>query len=268
MPFTLSHAVVALPFLRTPLVPGAIAVGAMAPDLPLFVGNGMISYAHTHRPSWLAVTIALALVLFLLWRGVLRPAVRQLAPRVIAERLPAAWDAGAEAGMRETFGLARSRPRRAVWVAVLLLTASLTIGIVTHMLWDTFTHEGRWGVEAVPVIGAHWGPIAGYKWLQHGSSIVGGLILAIWGVLWLRRREPVAVARVLPHAVTLAWWMSLPAALVIGWVVGLLVYGPFTVDWTIVHLAYRALPPATAAWGVLTLTLCGVVLLRRRALSR
>ena len=37
MPFTPSHAVVALPFVRTPLVPAAIAVGAMAPDLPLFV---------------------------------------------------------------------------------------------------------------------------------------------------------------------------------------------------------------------------------------
>ena len=37
MPFTPSHAVVALPFLRTPLVPAAIAVGAMTPDLPLFV---------------------------------------------------------------------------------------------------------------------------------------------------------------------------------------------------------------------------------------
>ena len=33
MPFTPSHAVVALPFIRSPLVPAAIAVGAMTPDL-------------------------------------------------------------------------------------------------------------------------------------------------------------------------------------------------------------------------------------------
>lgn len=265
MPFTLSHAVVALPFVRTPLVPGAIAVGAMAPDLPLFVGNGIISYAHTHRPSWLAVTIALSLALFLLWRCLLRPAVRQLAPRAVAVRLPAEWDAGAVAGLRESFGLSRPCGRRGPWVAAAVLIASLAIGILTHMLWDTFTHEGRWGVEAVPVIGVHWGPIAGYKWLQHGSSIAGGLVLAVWGVLWLRHRRPVAVERVLPRALTRAWWLSLPAALLVGWAVGIVVYGPFTADWTVVHLAYRVLPPAAAVWGMLTLVLCAVVLLRRRA---
>lgn len=37
MPFTISHAVVALPFRHTVLPAAAVAVGSMAPDAVLFV---------------------------------------------------------------------------------------------------------------------------------------------------------------------------------------------------------------------------------------
>ncbi len=36
MPFTVSHAIVAVPFVRTALPAGAIAAVAMAPDLPRY----------------------------------------------------------------------------------------------------------------------------------------------------------------------------------------------------------------------------------------
>lgn len=42
MPFTPSHAIVALPFVRSPLAPAAVAVGAMAPDLPLFTRGAVV----------------------------------------------------------------------------------------------------------------------------------------------------------------------------------------------------------------------------------
>src|SRR5690348_16124352 len=102
MPFTPSHAVVALPFIRTPLVPAAIAVGAMTPDLPLFVRGLPLHYGRTHDPAWLPLTVLVALVLLLVWRSVLRPAVRELSPGWLAARLPPAWDAGALGGARET----------------------------------------------------------------------------------------------------------------------------------------------------------------------
>ena len=80
MPFTPSHAVVALPFLRTPLVPAAIAIGAMAPDFPLFVRGLPLHYGLTHSLWWLPLTIVIALALLLVWRCVLRPAARELSP--------------------------------------------------------------------------------------------------------------------------------------------------------------------------------------------
>jgi hypothetical protein len=263
MPFTPSHAVVALPFLRTPLVPAAIAIGAMTPDLPLFVRGVGLDYGRTHDLAWLPLTVVLALVLLLVWRCALRPAVRELSPRALAARLPAAWDAGAASGLRETFAITGARPR-AQWRRILLLLVSLALGVASHIAWDLFTHEGRWGSEAIPALDQQWGPLTGYKWLQHGSSALGLAILGVWAVIWLIRRDASAtVSRVLPAGVRVAWWLSLPAILVIAWGAGLLAYGPLTSDWTIAHLAYRVLPPACAIWAVLTLALCLLVAGRR-----
>ena len=264
MPFTPSHAVVALPFVRTPLVPAAIAVGAMTPDLPLFVRALPLHYGRTHAFEWLPATVVLALMLLLVWRCVLRPAVRELSPRLLAVRLPGQWDRGAGGALRETFGLGidPSEPatRRAPLRVIVLLVVSLLLGVVSHIVWDLFTHEGRWGVTAIPALGDDWGPLPGYKWLQHASTALGLVIIGVWMLVWLVRRRPEAsVARTLPAWVRWTWWLSLPACLLAAWLWGLGAYGPLDDDFTAAHLAYRVLPPACAVWGALTLVLCVVV---------
>jgi hypothetical protein len=269
VPFTPSHAIVALPFVRSRVIgsssgiPAAIAVGAMTPDLPLFVRGTPIAYAWTHDLAWLPLTGLLALILLLVWRCVLRPAARELSPRVIAVRLPGEWDDGAAASARETVApTAWQRPVRALFPAV--LAAALLFGVVTHIVWDLFTHEGRAGIPALQEM---WGPLPGYRWLQHGSSLVGLVVLAAWALLWLRRADAAASApRLLPAAVRWAWWLSLPVLLVVALVAGYLARGPLTAEFTLQHLAYQVLPPACAVWGALTVALCIVVqVLRRRS---
>jgi len=267
MPFTPSHAVVALPFVRTPLVPAAIAVGAMAPDLPLFTRGVPLAYGRTHDLVWLPATVLLALVLLLVWRCLLRPAARELSPDWLARRLPSEWDRAAPGAFRDTVGITTERLPgvRQRWrvsaKGVGLLVLSLIIGVVSHILWDLFTHEGRGGVDALPVLNEQWGALTGYKWVQHGSSVIGLVILAVWALLWLRRRDASAttLSRVLPTWVRWAWWVSLPLVLIAAWLIGLAQYGPISEEWTIAHLAYRVLPPACAVWGVATLALCLIV---------
>lgn len=255
MPFTPSHAVVALPFVRTPLVPAAIAVGAMTPDLPLFVRGVGLSYAATHDLRWLPGTVLLAFALLLAWRCILRPGVRELLPDVLAARLPARWDDTAAAGWRET--VAPSGRVAATGLAV--LAASLAIGVASHIMWDLFTHEGRWGTVAIPALGALWGPLPGYRWLQHGSTLVAGAVLVVWGTWWLARRRREPVVRVLPTAARVAVWVSLPVFLgaAAGW--GLAVHGPLDETFTLAHLGYLSVPPACAAWGVLVAGACATV---------
>lgn len=264
MPFTPSHAVLALPFVRTPLVPAAIAVGAMTPDLPLFLRGLPLPYGRTHDFLWLPVTIVVALLLLLIWRCVLRPAARELAPTWLAVRLPEQWDAGAGAAARHTFGVAGTPPRPSARVLTLLLV-SLALGVASHILWDLFTHEGRWGSQILPVLDDQWGPLTGYKWLQHGSSVIGLVIIAIWATVWLSRRDAAASpSRILPGPVRWAWWLSLPLVLVVAWLIGLALFGPITAGWTLQHLAYRVFPSACALWGIITLVLAIAV----QALSR
>lgn len=266
MPFTPSHAVVALPFARTPLLPAAIAIGAMTPDLPLFLRGTPLTYQETHRN--LVLSSVVALMLLVLWYVLLRPAVRELSPAWLSRRLPEDWDVTGAAVWRS---LRAPRPGawRAVWrdpvVFTMLVVLSLVLGVVSHIGWDAFTHEGRWGTRLLPGLDAQWGPLSGYKWLQHGSSVLGLAVLAIAAVLWLRRRVPTArPERLLPPGIRTLFWFSLPIALVVGWGIGLLVYGPLTATWTAQHLAYRVLPPACAFWAALAGALCIAVIVRRR----
>ncbi|WP_136587809.1 DUF4184 family protein [Microbacterium hydrothermale] len=255
MPFTVSHAVVALPFVRTPLVPAAIAIGAMTPDLPLFLRGMWPDYTLTHDLAWLPVTVVVALVLLLVWRCVLRPATRELLPRAVAERSPAAWDAGAGAAARETLNGGA--------VGILWLLASLALGVVTHVAWDFFTHEGRAGDALFPALEQQWGPLLGVKWLQYGSGALGLAGLAAFGLWWLSRRSPQPLTRVLPDAVRVTWWLSLPIALVAASLVAVTVAGGFGEDYTPTHLIYGVLVKVAAAWGLATLVLAVLVQVRR-----
>lgn len=269
MPFTLSHAVVALPFVRTPLVPAAIAVGAMTPDFPLFVRTGLPLYSLTHSLPAVPLTMLVALVLLLVWRCIVRAASEELAPRWIAERLPAAWRRGAGPSLRETFARAGDPAGPITWASVGLLVTSLAIGVVSHIAWDLFTHEGRWGVEAIPALGEAWGPVPGYTWIQHGSSALGLAILTLWAVRWLSRRRLVPVRRMLSKALRGAWWISLPLVLAAAWGWGLVTYGPLTSEWTPQHLAYRVLPAAAGAWAVASVVVAALIaIMRRRTAER
>lgn len=259
MPFTPSHALIALPFLRTPLVPAAIAIGAMTPDLPLFLRGIALNYGFTHTAGNVIWTALVALALFLVWRVLLRPAVPELVPAWLAARLPAEWAQGGWSAAREAVGAGQRRGYP------LLLAASLILGVLSHILWDVFTHEGRAGVQWLPMLDSQWGPLTGYKWLQHGSSILGLIIIGIWALLWLRRRpRGPRFDCVIPGWLRVSWWASLPVILAAAWILGLVLHGPLSSEFTVAHLAYRMLPPACAIWGVLTVALCLVVPVLRR----
>ncbi|GAB3634395.1 hypothetical protein GCM10027421_37490 [Microbacterium shaanxiense] len=254
MPFTPSHAVLALPFIRTPLVPAAIAIGAMTPDLPLFLRGFGVSYAFTHTYANVLWTMVLAFGLFLIWRVVLRPAASELSPSWLARRLPSDWSTPAADAASSAVGIGQRRS----YIPLLIL--SLLLGVVSHIVWDAFTHDGRIGLEVIPALGEKWGPLPGFKWLQHGSSIIGLVIIGIWALLRLRRSVVHdAHDRLLPTWIRIVWWLSLPVILVGAWTIGYLIHGPFAPGFSVQQLAYLVLPPACGIWAMLTLGLCVVI---------
>ncbi len=226
----------------------------MTPDLPLFLRGFGVTYSFTHTYANIVWTTVIALGLFLLWRVVLRPSATELSPQWLGRRLPVEWNAYGAGALNDALGLARR------WTYGLWLAASLLIGVLSHILWDAFTHEGRLGLQLIPALDEWWGPMQGYKWLQHGSSVVALLILGVCALLWLRRAEPrPANVLWLRPWVRIVWWLSLPIILTAAWIIGYMRFGPLTAEFTLQHLAYRTLPAACGIWAMLTLVLCVVI---------
>jgi hypothetical protein len=191
MPFTVSHAAAVLPFLRTPLPAAALVIGSMTPDLPFFVPVH-VPRALTHSVTG-AVTVDLLIgsLAIALWWGVLRAPAIDMMPRPLRERIgPIAW---------------RLTPTGIVWLVVALL-----IGIATHLAWDSFTHA-HYVSDLLPVLQTPIDlvliTVPLYTVLHAVSSLVGGVILTIWVVSWLRRTAPRTDARtVMPSRVRIGLW--------------------------------------------------------------
>ncbi len=198
MPFTLSHPAAVLPFLRSGLPASALVAGSVVPDLPYYLPLDLGLRTHT---ALAVVTTDLVggLLLWALWHGFLAAPVVATAPGALRARLPVP-----------------GRPRVDGARGAGLLVGAVVLGAATHVLWDEFTHPGRWGPEHIPALTARYAGEPLHGWLQDLSGLVGGAALAVWVLLWWRRTPP----RPLPRGVPWAWLAVVAVALVAGAVGG------------------------------------------------
>jgi hypothetical protein len=167
--------------------PWALALGAMTPDLPIFLPF-LPDYSDWH--SWqgvVTVDLAAVLVLLALFHGLLRDPLLTLLPPELA---------GRAAALRPSWSsLARRLPA---------VVAGGLIGAATHVLWDSFTHStgpAAWGAWlATPVLGL---PL--FRVLQYSSSAAGLAIVVWWAWRGLTRMAPVPVPPELVTAARTRW---------------------------------------------------------------
>lgn len=206
MPFTPSHAAAALLFSRTPLPFAALVAGTVAPDLPYYFPGDTFRHL-THDPLGIvSVDLLIGWVALIAWFGFLREPVFALLPRSIQVRMP-------RASLTRTLS---------TWP---LATAAIVLGAVSHLAWDAFTHPGP-VVDALPLLNEQWGPLLVHKWLQHSSSVVGAVILAIAAVMWIRRSPTAFEARAgttrFRSAGCFAIALTFAVSGVVAWTVGML----------------------------------------------
>ena len=77
-----------------------------------------------------------------------------------------------------------------------LVVFSTVVGILTHIVWDSFTHTNSALYRAWPFLRQRVNvPLLRsfhvYKLLQHGSTILGVTILCVWMLAWWRSPAPV-----------------------------------------------------------------------------
>lgn len=185
MPFTPTHIVAIVPiayFGSGRLCVSALAIGSMIPDLPLFFPSGP-DYETTHSLRGLVTTcLPLGLASYFVFQVLLKRSLVWPLPAYVRARL----------GQSAYPDIPRS------WASVAVVALSVLLGSATHIVWDSFTHAGAWGVLELPVldsplisISGH--EIRGYKLLQYGSTLVGLPLLALFGALWLRAQLPLSV---------------------------------------------------------------------------
>ena len=193
----------ALPFVRTPLIPAAIAIGTMTPDLFYYVP---IDIPRDFSHSWLGVLtvdLVFGVGLFLLWQLFLRAPTIDFSPRLV-----------------------RSRIKRADWMPVgrlrhlrlgILLPASLLLVSATHVIWDLFTHAGPFA-DGIPLLAATYGPFAGSKWLQHASSLLGAAALLGFAGWWLRTTptDATETTRLAPRTRAAGWAIVIVTGLAVS----------------------------------------------------
>lgn len=200
VPFTPSHIAAVLPLrgrrgVGLPLA--ALAAGSMSPDLPYFqpFADWRLLSPPTHTVAGILTwNVLFGIAMWVVWRGGAEP-LHDLVPDLIRQRWrPASWPASP--------------------LAWLLVIPAVLIGAATHVLWDEFTHAGRFGATQITAIGASyltpWGQFQGYRFLQYASGAIG---LAI--ILWAGLRQPSGDAgpRPRPRLARAAAWLVPASAL-------------------------------------------------------
>ena len=178
MPFTISHAAAALPFRRTRLVMSALVIGCFGPDLEYFLWlrpHG--HFGHTLPGLFLFDLPACLIVLFLFHRYAKAPLVGCL-PARLRERI---HNSG---GLRI----------RSVSQALLVCT-SIMVGVLTHVVWDSFTHDSYLFGRDLPFLKVNVDlPVVGLRdWaliLQYASSVFGIVVIVVWFIQWYRHTLP------------------------------------------------------------------------------
>lgn len=182
MPWTFAHPAAILPLRRycpSRLNFAALVTGSLAPDLAYYFGRFDIgTFAHSLAGSvllCLPAGLCMLLLLYLLrkpfWFVLPEPHRALLQPLVF------------------------SIPR---WNAATLFSAAASVytGVMTHILWDSFTHRRGWAVEQLPflketVLRLGNADVALYTVLQHSSTVIGTAALVFAYASWVRRcRQP------------------------------------------------------------------------------
>jgi hypothetical protein len=169
VPFTLAHAAAALPSRRLRLIPSAVIIGTFAPDFEYFLRFAPDrGFGHTWR-GILELSFPLAILVLWIFHTFVKVPVIGLLPDGLRRRL-----------VGQAFGFEFCGAGR-----LLLIAASILLGIGTHVVWDSFTHPYYWPYRhwsllretlRVPVLGT----IPYYKLFQHGSTVLGLAILLVW----------------------------------------------------------------------------------------
>ena len=171
MPFTFTHPAIILPLTYLPrkwFSLTGLVIGSLTPDFEYFLRMRVKSnYSHTlEGVIWF--DLPLGLLLAFIFHNIVRNSLFENLPTFLKSRFsifkPFDWN--------QFF-------YKNWWVVIL----SILIGTASHLFWDSFTHNHGYFVKAIPsltnIIDIFEIQIPIFKILQHSSTLIGGLVIAL-----------------------------------------------------------------------------------------
>lgn len=171
MPFTFSHPAAILPLRRFPkyFSMTALVAGSIVPDFEYFFRMDIISrYSHNvWGMFWFDMPLAFAFC-WIFHYIIKKPLLLNL-PVFISGRFTDVW----QLDWKQRF-----------LTSPIVVLFSLLIGIISHILWDSFTHRYGFFVDIFPQLERDFKifnfPITYYSFFQHISTVIGGIILIVY----------------------------------------------------------------------------------------
>ncbi|MFV9484419.1 DUF4184 family protein, partial [Christiangramia sp. ASW11-125] len=171
MPFTFSHPAIVLPlkfisnkwFSLTGLV-----IGSITPDFEYFIKMKVESHFSHSILGIFYFDLPLAIVLTFIFHNIVRNQLIENSPKIIKAR---------------TIDFNNFNWNQYFKSNYLVVIISILVGISSHIFWDSFTHKTGFFVSEIIYLQKNIEirnynfPI--YKILQHLSTILGGLIIAL-----------------------------------------------------------------------------------------
>ncbi|MGD0037453.1 MAG: DUF4184 family protein [Bacteroidota bacterium] len=182
MPFTLAHPVAVFPFRKTRMDMTSLVIGSMAPDFDyLFHTQTGTSLSHSLAGILyycLPITVGVAF----LWHFIIKASLASALPNFLVSKysdwLSNSWE------FKSSFRL-------------FIILVSAVIGIITHLVWDSFTHFSGFFVQKIAFLTQttfiYHLPI--FKLLQYGCGILGAIIVLFVVVLHSSEKPKLVIPR-------------------------------------------------------------------------
>lgn len=171
MPLTFAHPAAVLPFSRNSKYVNflAMVLGSMSPDFEYFLqGKPSGEIGHTFT-GFVFFNLPIVIIVYLIYKACIH--------RTLFSHLPSIF--------QDSYSYKSSSTN---FFKVFFFLYSALFGMLTHVVWDSFTHFDGFMVKhlsiltsTVPIFNFN---IPVFKFLQHGSTIVG--IILIIGYMYVR----------------------------------------------------------------------------------
>ena len=176
MPFTFAHPLAVIPLRKNRYFDfSALVVGSMSPDFEYFIHFRPYQvYGHSIVGQVL-YNLPLVFVVLLVWHYVLK--------KQVIINLPKPYCTGYSNLLEKKWKINSIK-------SLVVLIYSALIGMLSHLLWDSFTHVDGFCVTRIAFLSQNINlinyKIPIYKILQHGSTVIGLTIIILY---LLRNKE-------------------------------------------------------------------------------